>query len=106
MLILTLFIITLIVVICFICLLYFVVRVLDTRYCICLIDKEYQLIEVNSLEKYIDYSTDTRYIEEREYLNITLISFVFFIIYLSCANKEERNFFDRYFDNYSDNIVY
>lgn len=105
MLILTLLVATLIVVICFICLLYFVANVLDKRYVIVLIDNSYQLIDANTLENYVDNALDT---DERNYLNITLISFSLFIIYLfACTHKENKNFFDKYFNkHYDDTIVY
>lgn len=104
MLILTLLVATLIVVICFICLLYFVANVLDKRYVIVLIDNSYQLIDANTLENYVDNVLD---IDERNYLNITLISFSLFIIYLfACTHKENKNFFDKYFNKHYDTIVY
>lgn len=104
MLILTLLVATLIVVICFICLLYFVANVLDKRYIIVLIDNCYQLIDANTLENYVDNVLD---IDERNYLNITLISFSLFIIYLfACTHKENKNFFDKYFNKHYDTIVY
>lgn len=104
MLILTLLVATLIVVICFICLLYFVANVLDKRYVIVLIDNCYQLIDANTLENYVDNVLD---IDERNYLNITLISFSLFIIYLfACTHKENKNFFDKYFNKHYDTIVY
>ena len=74
MLILTLLVATLIVVICFICLLYFVANVLDKRYVIVLIDNSYQLIDANTLENYVDNVNNVLDIDERNYLNITLIS--------------------------------
>lgn len=99
MLIFTLLVATLIVVICFICLLYFVANVLNKRYVIVLIDNSYQLIDVNTLEN-LD-------IDERNYLDITLISFSLFIIYLfACTHKENKNFFDKYFNKHYDTIVY
>lgn len=104
MLILTLLVATLIVVICFICLLYFVANVLDKRYVIVLIDNCYQLIDANTLENYVDNVLD---IDERNYLDITLISFSLFIIYLfACTHKENKNFFDKYFNKHYDTIVY
>lgn len=104
MLILTLLVATLIVIICFICLLYFVANVLDKRYIIVLIDNSYQLIDANTLENYVDNVLD---IDERNYLNITLISFSLFIIYLfACTHKENKNFFDKYFNKHYDTIVY
>lgn len=104
MLILTLLVATLIVVICFICLLYFVANVLDKRYVIVLIDNNYQLIDANTLENYVDNVLD---IDERNYLNITLISFSLFIIYLfACTHKENKKFFDKYFNKHYDTIVY
>lgn len=104
MLILTLLVATLIVVICFICLLYFVANVLDKRYVIVLIDNCYQLIDANTLENYVDNVKD---IDERNYLNITLISFSLFIIYLfAYTHKENKNFFDKYFNKHYDIIVY
>ena len=103
MLIFTLLVATLIVVICFICLLYFVANVLDKRYIIVLIDNSYQLIDANTLENYVDNVLDT---DERDYLNITLISFSLFIIYLACTHKENKNFFDKYFNKHYDTIVY
>lgn len=114
MLILTLLVATLIVVICFICLLYFVANVLDKRYVIILIDNYYQLIDVNILENYVDSVNnnildidDVLDIDERDYLNITLISFSLFIIYLfACTHKENKNFFDKYFNKHYDTIVY
>lgn len=106
MLILTLLVATLIVVICFICLLYFVANVLDKRYVIVLIDNSYQLIDVNTLENYVD-NVNVLDIDERNYLNITLISFSLFIIYLfACTHKENKNFFDKYFNKHYDTIVY
>ena len=79
MLILTLLVATLIVVICFICLLYFVANVLDKRYIIVLIDNSYQLIDANTLENYVDNVNNVLDIDERNYLDITLISFSLFI---------------------------
>lgn len=107
MLILTLLIATLIVVICFICLLYFVANVLDKRYVIVLIDNSYQLIDANTLENYVDNVNNVLDIDERNYLDITLISFSLFIIYLfACIHKENKNFFDKYFNKHYDTIVY
>ena len=107
MLILTLLVATLIVVICFICLLYFVANVLDKRYVIVLIDNCYQLIDVNILENYVDNVNNVLDIDERNYLDITLISFSLFIIYLfACTHKENKNFFDKYFNKHYDTIVY
>lgn len=107
MLILTLLVATLIVVICFICLLYFVANVLDKRYIIILIDNSYQLIDANTLENYVDNVNNVLDIDERNYLNITLISFSLFIIYLfACTHKENKNFFDKYFNKHYDTIVY
>lgn len=107
MLILTLLVATLIVVICFICLLYFVANVLDKRYIIVLIDNSYQLIDANTLENYVDNVNNVLDIDERDYLNITLISFSLFIIYLfACTHKENKNFFDKYFNKHYDTIVY
>lgn len=107
MLILTLLVATLIVVICFICLLYFVANVLNKRYVIVLIDNCYQLIDANTLENYVDNVNNVLDIDERNYLNITLISFSLFIIYLfACTHKENKNFFDKYFNKHYDTIVY
>lgn len=107
MLILTLLVATLIVVICFICLLYFVANVLNKRYVIVLIDNSYQLIDVNTLENYVDNVNNVLDIDERNYLDITLISFSLFIIYLfACTHKENKNFFDKYFNKHYDTIVY
>lgn len=107
MLIFTLLVATLIVVICFICLLYFVANVLDKRYVIVLIDNCYQLIDANTLENYVDNVNNVLDIDERNYLNITLISFSLFIIYLfACTHKENKNFFDKYFNKHYDTIVY
>lgn len=107
MLILTLLVATLIVVICFICLLYFVANVLDKRYVIVLIDTSYQLIDANTLENYVDNVNNVLDIDERNYLNITLISFSLFIIYLfACTHKENKNFFDKYFNKHYNTIVY
>lgn len=107
MLILTLLVATLIVVICFICLLYFVANVLNKRYVIVLIDNSYQLIDANTLENYVDNVNNVLDIDERNYLNITLISFSLFIIYLfACTHKENKNFFDKYFNKHYDTIVY
>lgn len=107
MLILTLLVATLIVVICFICLLYFVANVLDKRYVIVLIDNSYQLIDANTLENYVDNVNNVLEIDERNYLDITLISFSLFIIYLfACTHKENKNFFDKYFNKHYDTIVY
>lgn len=107
MLILTLLVATLIVVICFICLLYFVANVLNKRYVIVLIDNCYQLINVNILENYVDNVNNVLDIDERNYLDITLISFSLFIIYLfACTHKENKNFFDKYFNKHYDTIVY
>ena len=98
---------TLIVVICFICLLYFVANVLDKRYVIVLIDNSYQLIDANTLENYVDNVNNVLDIDERNYLDITLISFSLFIIYLfACTHKENKNFFDKYFNKHYDTIVY
>ena len=107
MLILTLLVATLIVIICFICLLYFVANVLDKRYVIVLIDNSYQLIDANTLENYVDNVNNVLDIDERNYLDITLISFSLFIIYLfACTHKENKNFFDKYFNKHYDTIVY
>lgn len=107
MLILTLLVATLIVVICFICLLYFITNVLDKRYVIVLIDNCYQLIDANTLENYVDNVNNVLDIDERNYLDITLISFSLFIIYLfACTHKENKNFFDKYFNKHYDTIVY
>lgn len=107
MLIFTLLVATLIVVICFICLLYFVANVLDKRYVIVLIDNSYQLIDANTLENYVDNVNNVLDIDERNYLDITLISFSLFIIYLfACTHKENKNFFDKYFNKHYDTIVY
>lgn len=107
MLIFTLLVATLIVVICFICLLYFVANVLDKRYVIVLIDNYYQLIDANTLENYVDNVNNVLDIDERNYLNITLVSFSLFIIYLfACTHKENKNFFDKYFNKHYDTIVY
>jgi hypothetical protein len=107
MLIFTLLVATLIVVICFVCLLYFIANVLDKRYCIVLINNSYQLIDVNTLENYVDNVNNVLDIDERNYLNITLISFSLFIIYLfACTHKENKNFFDKYFNKHYDTIVY
>lgn len=107
MLILTLLVATLIVVICFICLLYFVANVLNKRYVIILIDNSYQLIDANTLENYVDNVNNVLDIDERNYLDITLISFSLFIIYLfACIHKENKNFFDKYFNKHYDTIVY
>lgn len=98
---------TLIVVICFICLLYFVANVLNKRYVIVLIDNSYQLIDANTLENYVDNVNNVLDIDERDYLDITLISFSLFIIYLfACTHKENKNFFDKYFNKHYDTIVY
>lgn len=107
MLIFTLLVATLIVVICFICLLYFVANVLNKRYVIVLIDNSYQLIDANTLENYVDNVNNVLNIDERNYLDITLISFSLFIIYLfACTHKENKNFFDKYFNKHYDIIVY
>lgn len=82
MLIFTLLVATLIVVICFICLLYFVANVLNKRYVIVLIDNCYQLIDANILENYVDNVNNVLDIDKRNYLDVTLISFSLFIIYL------------------------
>lgn len=100
MLILTLLVATLIVVTCFICLLYFVANVLDKRYVIVLIDNSYQLIDANTLENYVD---NVNNVLDRNYLDITLISFSLFIIYsFACTHKENKNFFDKYFNKNHD----
>lgn len=107
MLILTLLVATLIVVICFVCLLYFIANVLDKRYCIVLINNSYKLIDVNTLENYVDNVNNVLDIDERNYLDITLISFSLFIIYsFACIHKENKNFFDKYFNKHYDTIVY
>lgn len=107
MLIFTLLVATLIVVICFICLLYFVANVLNKRYVIVLIDNSYQLIDANTLENYVDNVNNVLDTDERDYLDITLISFSLFIIYLfACTHKENKNFFDKYFNKHYDTIVY
>lgn len=107
MLIFTLLVATLIVVICFICLLYFVANVLNKRYVIVLIDNSYQLIDANTLENYVDNVNNVLDIDERNYLDITLISFSLFIIYLfACTHKENKDFFDKYFNKHYDTIVY
>lgn len=107
MLIFTLLVAILIVVICFVCLLYFIANVLDKRYVIVLIDNSYQLIDANTLENYVDNVNNVLDIDERNYLDITLISFSLFIIYLfACTHKENKNFFDKYFNKHYDTIVY
>lgn len=114
MLIFTLLVATLIVVICFICLWYFVANVLNKRYIIVLIDNSYQLIDAYTLENYVDNVNnvledieDIEDIEERDYLDITLISFSLFIIYLfACTHKENKNFFDKYFNKHYYTLVY
>lgn len=107
MLIFTLLVATLIVVICFICLLYFVANVLNKRYVIILIDNSYQLIDANTLENYVDNVNNVLDIDERNYLDITLISFSLFIIYLfACTHKENKDFFDKYFNKHYYTIVY
>lgn len=107
MLIFTLLVATLIVAICFICLLYFVANVLNKRYIMVLIDNCYQLIDANTLENYVDNVNNILDIDERNYLDITLISFSLFIIYLfACTHKENKNFFDKYFNKHYDTIVY
>ena len=107
MLILTLLVATLIVVICFVCLLYFIANVLDKRYVIVLINNSYQLIDANTLENYVDNVNNVLDIDERNYLDITLISFSLFIIYLfACTHKENKNFFDKYFNKHYDTVVY
>ena len=107
MLILTLLVATLIVVICFVCLLYFIANVLNKRYCIVLINNSYQLIDANTLENYVDNVNNVLDIDERNYLDITLISFSLFIIYLfACTHKENKNFFDKYFNKHYDTVVY
>lgn len=107
MLILTLLVATLIVVICFICLLYFIANVLNKRYVIVLINNSYQLIDANTLENYVDNVNNVLDIDERNYLDITLMSFSLFIIYLfACTHKENKNFFDKYFNKHYNNIVY
>lgn len=107
MLILTLLVATLIVVICFICLLYFIANVLNKRYVIVLINNSYQLIDANTLENYVDNVNNVLDIDERNYLDITLMSFSLFIIYLfACIHKENKNFFDKYFNKHYNNIVY
>lgn len=107
MLIFTLLVATLIVVICFICLLYFVANVLNKRYVIVLINNSYQLIDANTLENYVDNVNNVLDIDERNYLNITLISFSLFILYLfACTHKENKDFFDKYFNKHYDTIVY
>lgn len=99
MLIFTLLVATSIVAICFICLLYFVANVLNKRYIIVLIDNCYQLIDANTLENYVS--------NVNKVLDITLISFILFIIYLfACTHKENKNFFDKYFNKHYDTIVY
>lgn len=90
MLIFTLLVATLIVVICFICLLYFVANVLNKRYVIVLIDNSYQLIDANTLENYVDNVNNVLDIDERNYLDITLISFILFIIYLFACNTQRK----------------
>lgn len=107
MLILTLLVATLIVVICFVCLLYFIANVLNKRYCIVLINNSYQLIDVNTLENYVDNVNNVLDIDKRNYLNINLILFSLFIIYLfACTHKENKNFFDKYFNKHYDTVVY
>lgn len=90
MLILTLLVATLIVVICFICLLYFVANILDKRYVIVLINNSYQLIDANTLENYVDNVNNVLDIDERNYLDITLISFSLFIIYLFALHTQRK----------------
>ena len=77
------------------------------RFIIVLIDNSYQLIDANTLENYVDNVNNVLDIDERNYLNITLISFSLFIIYLfACTHKENKNFFDKYFNKHYDTIVY
>ena len=86
---------------------YFVANVLNKRYVIVLIDNSYQLIDANTLENYVDNVNNVLDIDERNYLDITLISFSLFIIYLfACTHKENKNFFDKYFNKHYDTIVY
>lgn len=82
-------------------------RFKNKRYVIVLIDNSYQLIDANTLENYVDNVNNVLDIDERNYLNITLISFSLFIIYLfACTHKENKNFFDKYFNKHYDTIVY
>lgn len=63
----------------------------------------YQLIDANTLELYINSSN----IEERDYLDITFISFILFLFYISCVkHKTSKNFFDTYFMKHYKTIVY
>lgn len=85
----------------------FLANVLNKRYVIVLIDNCYQLIDANTLENYVDNVNNVLDIDERNYLDITLISFSLFIIYLfACTHKENKNFFDKYFNKHYDTIVY
>lgn len=106
MLILTLLVATLIVVICFICLLYFVANVLDEQYIITSFDNNnYQLAHINIVE-YYDKKSDY-IVDERKYLNINIISFTLFILYIFVQDaNNSKNFFDKYFNKHYDIIVY
>lgn len=54
----------------------------------------YQIIDVSTLELYLNGSN----IEERDYLDITFVSFILFLLYISCVkHKTSKNFFDTYF---------
>lgn len=107
MLILTLLVATLIVVICFICLLYFVANVLDKQYIITSFDNDnnYQIAHVNIIEYYNEKSNYI--VDERKYLNITFVSFTLFILYVFVQNiNNSKKFFDNYFEKNYDTIVY
>lgn len=107
MLILTLLVATLIVVICFICLLYFVANVLDKQYIITSFDNDnnYQLAHINIIE-YYDEKSDY-IVDERKYLNISIISFTLFILYIFVQDENNsKKFFENYFNRNYDTIVY
>lgn len=107
MLILTLLTVTLIVIICFVCLLYFVVNVLDKQYIITSFDNDnnFQIAHINVVE-YYDEKSDY-IVDERKYLDVTLISFTLFVLYIFIQDENNsKKFFENYFEKNYDTIVY
>ena len=109
MLIFILLLATLIVVVCFVCLLYFITNVLNTYYVITNIGSicYYQIVDANTLEENIDNVNNVLDIDERNYLDINVITFTLFLLYIFCVKeKANKNFFDSYFCKHYKTIVY
>lgn len=67
----------------------------------------YQMIDANTLENDIDKVNDYLNVDERNYLDINIITFVLFLLYVSCVKyKAHKNFFDTYFTKHYKTIVY